>query len=162
MSKWRRLLGIERPPWNLLTAIVGLGKKGGNWEVTWVGDGGVEPKDMRAETLTQAVDQASAVVAELYARYPANPDAELQLAIYPWRYHVGDPMYDISIGRDGFSAHDLQDQVPPIEGATLEDLVAVAEHAPGAGIDHCMFRWIRPAVSLVSDASAPEPDNTQP
>jgi hypothetical protein len=161
MSKWRRLLGIERPPWNLLTAIVGPDKKRGNWEVTWIGDGGVEPKDMRAETLTRAVDQASAVVAELYARYPSHPDAELQLAIYPWNHRDG-PMYDISIGRDGFSAHDLQDQVPPIEGTTLEDLVALAEHTPGAGIDHCMFRWIRPAASLVNDASAPEPNYTQP
>jgi|SRR5580704_571512 hypothetical protein len=163
MSKWRRLLGItERLPGNLLTAIVGPDKKRGNWEVTWIGDGGVEPKDLRAATLTEAVDQAAAAVADLYARYPPNPDAELQLAIYPWHYHVGDPMYDISIGSDGFDAHDLQDQVPPIEGATLEDLVAATEYTPGSGIDHCMFRWIRPAESLTRDASTPEPDDSQP
>jgi hypothetical protein len=163
MSKWRRLLGItERVPGNLLTAIVGPDKKRGNWEVTWIGDGGVEPKDLRAATLTEAVDQAAAAVADLYARYPPNPDAELQLAIYPWHYHVGDPMYDISIGRDGFDAHDLQDQVPPIEGVTLEDLVTATEYTPGSGIDHCMFRWIRPAESLTRDASTPEPDDSLP
>jgi hypothetical protein len=124
--------------------------------------GDIEPKDLHAATLTEAVGQAAAVVVELYAGYPPNPVAELQLAIYPWKYHMGHPMYDISIGRDGFTAHGLQDQVPPIEGATLEELVTAAEHARGAGIDHCMFRWIRPVASLLRDASTPEPDDSQP
>jgi hypothetical protein len=165
MSKWQRLLGIrERGAGNLLTAIVGPDNKRGNWEVTWVGDGdgGVEPKDLHAATLTEAVDKAAAAVAELYAGLPPNPVAELQLAIYPWHYHVGDPMYDISVGGNGFDAHDLQDQVPPIEGVTLEDLVTATEYTPGSGIDHCMFRWIRPAESLTRDASTPEPDDSQP
>jgi hypothetical protein len=163
MTKWRQLLGItERAPGNLLTAVVFPDKKRGNWEVSWVGDGGFEPKDLHTATLTEAVDQAVATVADLYARYPPNPEAELQLAIYPWRYHVGDPMYDISISGDGFDAHDLQNQVPPIEGATLDDLVKATEYIPGSGIDHCMFRWIRPAASLVRDASTPEPYDSQP
>jgi hypothetical protein len=161
MSKWRRLLGItERVPGNLLTAIVGPDNKRGNWDVTWVGDGGVEPDDLHAETLTEAVAHAAAAVAELYARYPPNPGAELQVAIYPWHYRSG-PMYDISISSYGFNAHDLQDQAPPIEGATLEDLVAGAEHTLGTGIDDCMFRWIRPVASLMSDASTPGPDDSQ-
>lgn len=161
MSKWRRLLGVtERAPGTLLTAIVGPDNKRGNWEVTWVGDGGGEPKDLRAGTLTEAVAHAAAAVAALYARYPPNPGAELQVAIYPWHYRRG-PMYDISVSRIGFTANDLQDQVPPIEAATLEDLVAAAEHTLGTGIDDCMFRWIRPVASLITDASTPEPDDSQ-
>jgi hypothetical protein len=148
MSKWRRLLGItERVPEDLLTAVVILDGKRGNWSVTWAGDG-VWPEDLRAATLTEAVEQAATAVVELYARYPPNPDAELQMAIYPWNYRRG-PMYDISYGPDGYSAHDLQDEVPAVQGATLEDLVAAAQHTPGAGVDHCMFRWVRPVASFV-------------
>jgi hypothetical protein len=158
MSKWRRLLGItERVPGTLLTAVVGPEKKRGGWDVMWLGEG-VWPAPVRAETLTEVVDKAAAATAELYARYPPTPDAELQVAIFPWKYPSG-PMYDISDSRDGLSAHDLQDEAAAIEGVTLEDLVAAAEHTPGAGVDHCMFRWVRLVASLANDASAPAPDD---
>jgi hypothetical protein len=32
----------------------------------------------------------------------------------------------------------------------------------GAGINHCMFRWIRSVALLLSDASAPDPDSSRP
>jgi hypothetical protein len=102
----------ERVPGNLLTAVVMLDTKRGNWEVTWAGDG-AWPKDLRAGR----------------------------------NYRRG-PMYDISAGPDGYRAHDLEDKVPAIQGATLEDLVAAAEDTPGAGAGHCMFRWVRPVASL--------------
>jgi hypothetical protein len=163
MTWRRRLLAIFEPsgdPGTLLTALVGPDSKRGGWDVAWDSEG-VVPARVRAETLTEVVEMAAAAAAELYARYPPNPHAELQLAIFPWQY-PGGPMYDISNGRDGFLGHDLQDEAADIAGATLEDLVAAAEHTPEAGVDHCMFRWVRPVASLVTDASAPGPDTSQP
>lgn len=141
MSVLRRLLGPrERPPGDFLTGSIGPDKDGW-WSVMWSGDG-AWPQPVRAQTLTETADQASAAAADLYASHPARPIAELQLAIFPWNYRSG-PIFDISGGPGDFIAQDLDGSCPSINGTTLEDLVASVKHMPGAGVDHSMFRWIR-------------------
>lgn len=151
----RRVLRLkERRPDDLMTGIVGPDKKGG-WSVIWVSDGPC-PTEVRAPTLTEAVDQACAAAAELYARHPQSPAAELQLAIYPWKFRDG-PMFDISGQPGRFTALDIQEIcAAPIGGGTLEDLVAAMEQMPGAGRDNSMLRWVRAMSSLAPSASEPE------
>ena len=145
-SLLRRLLGgEERQPAALITGIVGADPKGG-WSVAWAGDG-LWPPRLHAAALTQAADQAAAAVATLYAQHPPVPDAELQLAIYPWRYQGG-PMFDISGHAGGLTARDIQGSERSVSGATLEDLVAAVRQIPDLPVDDSMFRWVRQVTSL--------------
>jgi hypothetical protein len=128
----------------LITGVVSSGVDG--WSVTWTG-GGPTPAPLHAESLSAAIGQASATVASLYASYPANPGAELQFAIYPWNYQDG-PIFDISGSPGRFGARDLENSLPAVGGATLEDLVAAVEQMPGAGPEHSMLRWVRQVSSV--------------
>jgi hypothetical protein len=145
MGRLRRFLGgRDRGPGDLITGVVS--SRADSWQVIWAGDG-AQPASLRAPSLSDAAEQASAVVAELYASLPPNPAAELQLAIYPWEYRDG-PIFDVSGSPGGFAARDLENSFPAVHGAALEDLVAAVEPMPGAGPGHCMFRWIRPVSAL--------------
>ena len=145
-SLLRRLLGgKQRQPAALITGVVGEDRKGG-WSVTWAGDG-LWPPDVHAASLTQAADQGAAAVAALYAQQPPVPDAELQLAIYPWRYQGG-PIFDISGHAGVLTARDIQGSERSVSGATLEDLVAAARQIPDLPADDSMFRWVRQVASL--------------
>lgn len=141
----RRLLSArQRQPGALITGVVSARTDG--WSVSWAGDGAT-PAALRAPSLSEAADQATAAVAALYAGSPPNPGAELQFAIYPWDYRDG-PIFDISGSRGGFAAKDLRSSLPAVSGATLEDLVAAVEDMPGAGTSHCMFRWVQQISAL--------------
>lgn len=142
----RRLLtGKERQPSALITATVGPGKNGG-WSVSWAGDG-VWPAQVQAASLTEAVDQAAAAAAGLYAEYPPVPDAELQFAIFPWGYQGG-PMFDVTGDAGALTARDIQGSDRSVSGGSLEDLVEAVRQLPGGPDDDSMFRWVR-TLSLI-------------
>jgi hypothetical protein len=147
MSKLlRRVLGgKERQPGAFITGLIGPAKKGG-WSVSWIGDG-VWPPPVQAASLTQAAEQASAAVADLYARYPAVPGAELQFAIYPWDYKGG-PIFDIAGSAGDFTARDIQGSDRSVAGATLEDLVDAVRRMADIPADDSMLRWTRQIASL--------------
>jgi hypothetical protein len=133
-------------PGNLITGIVSLGAEG--WTVTWISDG-AEPGPVHAPTLIDAADQAAAAVAALHASHPPVPGAELQLAIYPWDYRRGGPIFDIDAGSGGFTAHDIQAVCSTVvHGQTLEDLVSAVERAADPSAGGSMFRWIRQVAGL--------------
>jgi hypothetical protein len=146
MKVWlRRLLaGRSRWPDDLLTAVVGPEKRGG-WSLFWVGDG-IGPKEMQAWTLTQLVDDASAAVVDLYARFPALDGAQLQFAIYPWDYKRG-PMFEIAKQGSVYAARDGLGGGHVLEAISLERLISAAEPKFR---DESMFHWIRPIASLAS------------
>ena len=123
---------------SLLTGTVGPAK--GGWRVDWWGDGAVPPS-VTAGSLTEATDQAGLAAAVLYASSEPMPEAELQLAIYPWDYAKGAPMFDISGGPGHFVAQDIQSSELAVEGASLEDLVALVGQMPDG--KRSMFRWVR-------------------
>jgi hypothetical protein len=107
----------------LLTGLIG--PRGSGWDVSWVGDGRL-PRHLAAATLTEAVDQAAAV---LYLRHPASTAAaaDFQVALFPYHYTKG-PIFEITGGPAMFTAAENEsDRV--LRGATLEDLVAAAESA---------------------------------
>lgn len=91
--------------------------------------------------------QGAAAVAALYAQQPPVPDAELQLAIYPWGYQGG-PIFDISGHAGALTALDIQGSERSVSGATLEDLVAAVRQIPDLPADDSMFRWVRQVASL--------------
>jgi len=127
---------------------------GGQWAVTWLGEG-VLPGPAAAPGLTAAADRAAADLAALLASHPPVPGAELQLAIYPWDFDDG-PIFDVEGGPGAFIARDLVGQHPePVRGAALEELVAAVAPLPGAGEGKAMFRWVRPATALAPAAGAP-------
>ncbi|MGH3159663.1 MAG: hypothetical protein ACRDNF_24255 [Streptosporangiaceae bacterium] len=140
-----RLAGRERQPAGLVTGVAGPDKKGG-WSVTWAGDGAL-PSRVQAGTLTQATDEAASAVAALYAKFPPVAGAELQLAIYPWRYKSG-PMFDISGSAGAYTARDIQGSELSVSGATLEDLVEAVRGLADAPGDDSMLRWIRQVAAL--------------
>jgi hypothetical protein len=142
----RRMLGAkERQPDALITGVVAPDKKGG-WLVSWAGDG-VWPPDIYAASLTQAADQASSAVAALYARYPAVAGAELQLAVYPWRYRHG-PMFDITGQAGALTARDIQGSDRSVVGETLEDLVEAVSQMADIPDGDSMLRWVRQIADL--------------
>jgi hypothetical protein len=151
---WLRQLLVGRAgrPAALITSVAGRDKDGG-WSVFFISDG-LEPAKVRAWTLTEVVDAASAAVATLYAGHPAVDDAELQLAIYPWDYRGG-AIFDIAGQQGSFSARDIQGSDLAVRGATLEDLVTAVERLPGVRPDKAMFRWIRRIDSLPVPPASP-------
>jgi hypothetical protein len=134
---------------DLITATVA--QTGDGWLVLWWSDGAV-PEKLTAPSLTEAVDQAASAAAALYATGQPIPGAELQLAIYPWEYEAGAPIFDISGGLGHFTARDIQGSERIIEGASLEDLVALAEQVPDGPTS--MFRWTRPVTALPTSGLA--------
>jgi hypothetical protein len=151
-SLLRRLwLGKAGRPAALITAVAGREKEGG-WSVFFVSEG-LEPREVRAWTLTEVIDGAVAAVASLYAKHPPVDGAELLLAIYPWEYRRG-PMLDIAGQQGSFSARDLHGGLV-VRGATLEELVTALERAPGVPPNDSMFRWIRPIASLPIPPASP-------
>jgi hypothetical protein len=145
-------LGKAGRPAALITGVVGREKDGG-WSVFFISEG-LEPAEVRAWTLTEVTDDASAAVATLYADHPTVDDAELQLAIYPWNYDGG-PIFDIAGQQGSFSARDIQGRDLAVRGATLEDLVTAVERLPGVSPNDAMFRWIRPIASLPTPPASP-------
>lgn len=135
----------KQEPAAMITGLVGPEKKGG-WSVQWVADGAC-PQPIAAATLTEAVDGAAAAAAEFYARHNPIPGAELQLAIYPWKYKRG-PMFDIDGQAGAFTARDIQGSDLQIAGPTLEDLVEAVRHMTNIRQGDSMFRWIRQIASL--------------
>jgi hypothetical protein len=137
---------------DFITATVALVEEG--WLVRWWGEGAL-PRQLTASSLTEAAGQAASAAAVLYAGSPPIPGARLQLAIYPWEYSVGEPIFDISGDLGHFIARDIQGSEAIVEGATLEDLVtAVQQMLDG---DVSMFRWIRPVAALPLRVSAEQP-----
>ncbi|HEU0237992.1 MAG TPA: hypothetical protein VFR11_01760, partial [Micromonosporaceae bacterium] len=140
MKPWLRrlLVGRSGRPDKLITAVVRRDEPGG-WSLSWVGDGRW-PTELRASTLTELVEQASAAVTDLYARYPPVAGAELQFAIYPWDYHRG-PMFAVEKHDQLFIARDELGGGHELQANSLGDLITTAEHDYGAD---SMLHWVRP------------------
>jgi hypothetical protein len=103
---------------------------------------------LRASTLTELVEQASAAVTDLYARYPPVAGAELQFAIYPWDYHRG-PMFAVEKHDQLFIARDELGGGHELQANSLGDLITTAEHDYGAD---SMLHWVRPIAALADGA----------
>lgn len=146
MKVWLRRLLAGRRGWpaDLLTAVVGPEQRGG-WSLIWVGDG-IGPKPMQAWILTELVDEASAAVVDLYAKFPPVDGAELQFVIYPWDYDHG-PIFKIAKQDKVFIARDDLGGGHVLEAISLERLISAAE---SNFRDDSMFQWIRPVASLTS------------
>jgi hypothetical protein len=127
----------------LLTAIIsaGSGHHEGDWEVSWVGEGGKEPPRMIATSLSEACAWATTAALAHFAEGRLLPEAELQFAIYPWDYGTMAPMYDITAEADQYCAHDIVGDSPDIAAPTLEQLVEQMALQP-AGAE-AMLRWVR-------------------
>jgi hypothetical protein len=136
----------------LITGIAGPETDGG-WSVSFVSDG-LAPADVRARTLTEVIDGAVAAVASVYAGHPPVDGAELQLAIYPWKYDDG-PMFDVTGQQGSFSARDIQGSDLAVQGDTLEDLVLAIERTPEVPPNNSMLRWIRSIASLPTPPTSP-------
>ncbi|HKE66545.1 MAG TPA: hypothetical protein VKB59_18095 [Micromonosporaceae bacterium] len=112
---------------------------------------------MRASTLTELVEQASAAVTDLYARYAPVAGAELQFAIYPWDYHRG-PMFAVEKHNQLFIATDELGGGHKLQANSLEELITAGEHDFGAD---SMFHWIRPVAALANSAFEESADRVQ-
>jgi hypothetical protein len=142
LRRRRRVLG-------LLTGIIA--ERSGVWEIDWVGDGSREPRTSKAPGLTEAADQAATTALALWTVGPAFPDAELQLAIYPWNnYGKMAPMYDITEQDGEYQAHDIVAGSPDIAAPTLEELVEQMALQPQG--DQAMLRWVRRFADLSTAA----------
>lgn len=142
------LLGRRRQALGLLTGIIS--ERDGVWEIAWVGDGSRQPRRFEAPGLSEAANQATTAALSLWVVGPADPDAELQLAIYPWDYGDKAPMYDIT-RRDGvYQAHDIVTASPDVAAPTLEELVGQIALQPLG--NQAMLRWVRRFADLPTDA----------
>ncbi len=132
-----------------LTPLIGavITREIDTWSVTWDNDG-PQPGELRAQTLTEAANQAAGAIVARQAAHPLGQDAELQLAIYPWDY-VDGPMFDITAGPSGFSATDMLGIArAPLQGSSLEDLVFAAGNLPDRRAAGAMLMWTRPVAEL--------------
>jgi hypothetical protein len=127
----------------LLTAAIsaGTGRHDGQWEVTWTGEGGKEPRRLVSTSLSDAVAQATTAALAHFAQGRLIPEAELQFAIYPWDYGKTAPMYDITAEAGQYQAHDIAGNSPGIAAPTLEELVDKMAVQPGGS--EAMLRWVR-------------------
>lgn len=139
-----------RPPRapQLLTGIIS--ERDGVWEIAWVGDGRRRPRRFEAPGLSEAADQATTAALALWMAIPPDPEAALQLAIYPWDYGYMAPMYDVTGQDGGYQAHDQVAHSPDIAAPTLEGLVE--QMAMQAGGKEGMLRWIRRFADLPAAA----------
>jgi hypothetical protein len=133
----------------LLTCLVFA--KADIWEGSWMSDNTrKEPPEFEAASLTEAVDQAAAAARELWSTLPPVPGAELDFAIYPWRYGKNGAIYDISGKSGDFTARDIQGSDREVRAASLEGLVEALGREPAGDI--AMLRWRRPFAELPTDA----------
>jgi hypothetical protein len=142
------MFGRQAQALELLTAIIS--ERDGIWEIAWVGDGSRQPRRFEAASLTEATDQATTAALALWASGPQHPDAELQLAIYPWDYGDKAPMYDVTSGVGMFYASDLLGSGQRATAPTLEDLVTLIATQPLG--DQAMLRWVRKFADLPAAA----------
>lgn len=123
----------------------------GEWAINWMSDNTKkEPPEFEAASLTEAVDQAATAALALWSIRPLIPGAQLDFAIYPWRYGKNGAIYDISGGPGDFTAHDIMGSNSEVRSPSLEGLVEAVRHEPGG--DAAMLRWIRPFAELPADA----------
>jgi hypothetical protein len=134
----------SRPRSALLTAIISVDQD--QWNVIWVGTGLKEPPKFNAPTLTEAAEQATVAAVARQAGSRRAPGGELQLAIYPWAYQKGGPIYRVTRESDQFTAHDGQSN--EIAAGTLEDLVAALRREPSG--KQGMLLWIRQFADLIT------------
>ncbi len=140
----------KRASSGLLTGTVSA--RGGNWEVTWIGDGVREPPSFTAGRLSEAAEQAARMALAVYTPDPGQPDGELQLVVFPWPDGGGDgPIYEITDSTGMFQASDALGIGGDVSAATLEDLVTQIADQPG-GAD-AMLQWVRRFTELPSAAS---------
>lgn len=128
----------------LVTCIVQ--REGDSWQATWASDRRV-PADFSDDSLTAAVERATAEIATLYANQPFEAQAELQLAIYPWAETTAHVILDINTDSDGFAARDIEGSGVLVRGESLEALVREGEQTLPNPHD-AMFRWVRPINAL--------------
>jgi hypothetical protein len=89
-------------------------------------------------------------VGDQLSTLPLIPGAQLDFAIYPWRYGKNGAIYDIS-GRPGhFTTRDIMGSNSEVQALSLEGLVEAVSHEPGG--DAAMLRWARPSAELPTDA----------
>jgi hypothetical protein len=136
-----------------LTALISArtGHPEGEWEVSWIGQGGREPRRLVTTGLSAAAEQAASAAVAHFAEGRLTPDAELQFAIYPWDYGKMAPIYDITAEDGQYRAHDIVSDSPDITAATLEQLVEHMAGQPRGG--EAMLRWVRRLQDLPTAAT---------
>jgi hypothetical protein len=124
----------------------------------WISDTTRAPRDIRAPTLTAAVDAASAAAAEFYRGNPLSATAELQFLIFGRAkpiFKFEGPQLKVDGVPGRFTAADVRDHSVH-SGAALEDLVASAGGNPAEPGNYALI-WNRPVAALLPD---PAPDPT--
>jgi hypothetical protein len=125
----------------------------------WIGAaGGNPPSDIRAPTLTAAVDEASAAAAEFYRGSPVRATAELQFMIFGRAKPVFDfegPQLKVEGEPGRLTATDVRDHSVHF-GAALEDLVASAGGNAAEPGDYA-FSWNRAVRALLPDPAQDPP-----
>jgi hypothetical protein len=112
--------------------------------------GAKEPPEFEAASLTEAVDQAATAALALWSARPPIPGAQLDFAIYPWRYGKNGAIYDIGGAGGHFTARDTMGSNSEVQAPSLAGLVEAVSHEPGG--DAAMLRWVRPFAELPTDA----------
>jgi hypothetical protein len=129
----------------LLTCMVSA--EDDEWSISWLSDNtNKEPPEFEAASLTEAVDQAGTAALALWSTRFLIPGAQLDFAIYPWRYGKNGAIYDISGVPGGYTARDIVGSDREVQAPSLEGLVEAISHEPGG--DVAMLRWVRPFAEL--------------
>lgn len=122
----------------------------GAWAINWMSDNArKEPSEFEAANLTEAVDQAATAALALWSTRPLVPGAQLDFAIYPWRYGRNGAIYEISGGPGDFMARDTMGSDREVRASSLEGLVEAVSHEPGGEV--AMLRLVRPFAELPSE-----------
>lgn len=128
------------PDPELVTVTILRHRRG--WRVMWIG-AGKNFRDFRAATLTAAVTDASAMVAQFYGASAPRAGAEFLVLIFGRPVPVFDGPQLLVTGEPGqFTATDTRDD-SAFAGATLEDLLAAAGANPAQAGDYAI-NWLRP------------------
>jgi hypothetical protein len=117
------------------------------WAISWMSDNTKkEPPEWEAASLTEAVDEAATAALALWSNRFLVPGAQLDFAIYPWRYGRNGAIYDISGVPGDFTARDIVGSDREVRAPSLEGLVEAISREPGG--DVAMLRWVRPFAEL--------------
>jgi len=148
------LEGPADPDRELITAVL-LRHHKRYWRLMWIGAGkDLRDRDIRAASVTAAVNEASRIVAELYRGSPVSAVTDFMLFIFGRRLPVHDkgPQLLVSGEPGRLTATDTPDEAL-LRGATLDDLLAAAGANPAEPGDYGI-RWTRPVSALADPSSS--------
>ncbi len=132
----------------MLTCLITV--EAGAWAISWMADNTRnEPPEFEADSLTEAIDDATRAALALYVVGPQLPGAQLWFAIYPWPYGRHGAIYDISDSSGHFTARDIIGSNREVQASSLEGLVDAVGREPGG--DVAMLQWVRPFAELPTE-----------